>query len=116
METIIELLLPIIAALVAAGLGALLAWVAAKFQLDIPPEILTSVTAFARRAIMSVEEQAKSAGNTWSGKMKMDAVLQRLDFYAAQHPEAKGYIKKKARQLTESLLRSDLTPDEVTPK
>ena len=116
METIIELLLPIIAALVAAGLGALLAWAAAKFQLDIPPEILTSVTAFTRRAIMSVEAQAKSAGGAWTSEMKLNAVLQRLDLYAAKHPEAKGFVKKKARQLTESLLRSDLTPDEVTPK
>lgn len=114
METIIEILGPTIALLLAAGLTAAITWIAAKLGIKLPPESVADAVALARKVIMRAEDMAKAGAISKADKMPW--ALKELDRLAAEYPKAKAALRGGAERLLESVLRSrDLVPDEVVP-
>lgn len=118
METIIEILGPSISvgltALVTAIIGFVVAYVSK--WIPVPPEAQVRVTEVALKAIERVEEKARLAANKIEGPEKLKMALDAIDKASEKFPEIKKYSAGKLEDLVESLLKSRLSSDEVTPK
>ena len=110
MDTIITILAPAIALL----LGALVGWLLRKTGLD--PAIAAQAVELTRTAVMRVEETAMAQASKIPGPEKLKAALALIDSMAKSHPDAAGYLRTNATALVERVLKSDLTPPEMTPK
>lgn len=116
METIIEVLNPLLAALAAAIVAWIVSFIKAKTKFDIPPEVHTKATELAVKAVSRVEELAKSQTQRMLSGTKADTALRFLDNMSYEYPDVHNYITKKGKDIIESVLISKLTPDEMTPK
>ena len=116
METIIELLIPLLAAIAAAGVSWIVAFIKAKTKFEVPASVVTKATELAVEAVGRVEEVAKSQTERMLSETKAGAALSFLDNMAYKYPDVHKYITQKGRDLIEEVLISRLTPDELTPK
>jgi len=110
MDTIIPILTPAIALL----LGALVGWLLRKTGLD--PAIAAQAVELTHTAVMRVEETAKRQAAKIGGPTKLKAALSLIDELAKSHPESATYLRANATALVERVLKSNLTPAEMTPK
>lgn len=116
MDTLFEVLNPLLAALVAAAIAWLIAFIKAKTKFDISPEIQVKATALAVQAVTRVEELAKRQISRIASDTKAEMALSYLDNLAGTNHDLHRYIVAKGKQLIEQVLISRLTPDEMTPK
>lgn len=118
MEALIEVLGPAVSAALAAGVTAILGIIFAYVGkwIPIPPEAQVKVTELAKDAINRVEDTAKNAAADFKGPKKLQAALGYINDAADRAPEVKKYTQKQLTRLVESLLISDITPKETTPK
>lgn len=118
METLIEILDPAISAAIAAGVTALLGIIFAYVGkwIPIPPEVQVKVTELAKDAINRVEDIARNSAADFKGPKKLKVALSYINKAGEKAPEVKKYTQKQLTRLVESLLVSDITPSEATPK
>lgn len=115
METIIELITPILLALASAGVAAVLAWLQAKTSFDIPASVQVKAQETIADIIMRVEGMAKDRAGSWDSESKLRQALMMVENLRVSQPEVYKAVRGKAESMIESLLISRLTPDEVTP-
>lgn len=114
METLVTILTPAIASLAGILVTLLLAWIAKKFPIS--PEIQVKVAELAKDAILKVEEKAKEKAGAIKPPEKLAMAINFIEEAGKANPGVVKYSRDALERLVESLLKSKLTPDEVTPK
>jgi hypothetical protein len=109
MDTLIMLIMPIIAALAA--------WLVATIlrKAGLSPEATVRAVELVRAGVMRAEAAAAGMASKVRGPDKMAAALAFIDRQAQDHPDLAPYLRSHAQALAERILRSTLTPDSVTP-
>ena len=110
METLIEILTPILVALVSAGV----AWALKRSGLS--AEQTVKAVEIVKNATEHIEDLAKLNANKLKGPVKLESALAFIDRVGAQHPDIKGYLAKNGRELVERVLVSKIVGDDMTPK
>lgn len=116
MDTVISILTPALAALVSILVTAAITWIAAKLRLEVPPALAVKAAELAQQAVVKVEAAAKAKAGQITSKNKLMMALNYMDEVAQEYPELRKLLADKGAALVESVLRSRLTPDDLTPK
>lgn len=113
MDIVTAIVLPIIA--------AFLSWVVLRAgrsvakRLGMDPDLAVTAAEIVRSAVLRSEDMASRMAGKITGGEKMRAALAYVELVADDLPDLQEYLQKNAEKLAERILRSSLTPDDMTP-